>query len=82
MSYTYDADNELTSDGVASYSYDANGNRTMTGYTIGTGNQLLNDGTFTYTYDADGNMTEKSKGTRPADLVLHLRQRRSLAHGQ
>ncbi len=63
VSYTYDADNELTNDGVASYSYDANGNRTMTGYSIGTGNQLLNDGTFTYTYDADGNMTEKSKGT-------------------
>ena len=62
-SYTYDADNELTNDGVATYTYDANGNRTMTGYSTGTGNQLLNDGTYTYTYDADGNMIEKSKGT-------------------
>jgi RHS repeat-associated protein len=63
VSYSYDAANELTNDGVATYTYDSNGNRTMTGYTTGTGNQLTNDGTFTYTYDNDGNMTEKSKGT-------------------
>jgi RHS repeat-associated protein len=62
-SYSYDNANELTNDGVATYSYDNNGNRNMTGYTTGTGNQLTNDGVYTYTYDADGNMIEKSKGT-------------------
>jgi RHS repeat-associated protein len=62
-SYLYDAVNELTSDGVHSYSYDANGNRNSTGYSTGTGNELLNDGTYTYTYDNAGNMIEKSKGT-------------------
>src|SRR5271167_2012045 len=42
-SYTYDNINELTNDGVATYSYDANGNRNMTVYTTGTGNQMSND---------------------------------------
>jgi RHS repeat-associated protein len=59
--YTYDDNNQLTNDGSA-YTYDANGNRTMTGYTTGTGNQTTNDGTYTYTYDAEGNLTKKSKG--------------------
>ncbi len=63
VNYSYDAANELTNDGVATYTYDSNGNRTMTGYSTGTGNQLLNDGTYTYTYDNDGNMIEKSEGT-------------------
>ena len=61
-SYQYDATNQLTSDGLHSYGYDANGNRTMTGYTTGTGNQLTNDGTYTYTYDAAGNLIKKSEG--------------------
>jgi RHS repeat-associated protein len=60
--YTYDAANELTNDGTNTYSYDLNGNRTMTGYTTGPGNQLTNDGVWTYTYDAEGNLTKKSKG--------------------
>ena len=62
-SYQYDVTNQLTSDGVASYSYDLNGNRTMTGYSTGTGNQLTNDGTYTYSYDAAGNLIKKSEGT-------------------
>ena len=41
-------------------SYDANGNRTMTGYSTGTNNRLLNDGTHTYTYDFEGNRTKKT----------------------
>jgi len=61
--YTYDAANELTNDGTNAYSFDLNGNRTMTGYTTGTGNQLTNDGVWTYTYDAEGNLTKKSKGS-------------------
>jgi RHS repeat-associated protein len=60
--YGYDATSQLTSAGASAYSYDANGNRTMVGYSTGTNNQLLNDGTWTYTYDAEGNMTKKSKG--------------------
>src|SRR5438046_6563849 len=41
------------------YSYDANGNRTNTGYTTGTNNEVTSDGTYNYTYDAEGNMTGK-----------------------
>ena len=61
-SYIYDATNQLLSDGTATYSYDANGNRTMAGYATGTNNELTNDGTYTYTYDAAGNLIEKSEG--------------------
>ncbi len=43
-----------------SYSYDANGNRTMTGYSTDTGNELAADGTYNYTYDAAGNMTSRT----------------------
>ncbi len=40
VSYSYDNTNQLTADGSASYSFDANGNRTMAGY-------ATNDGTWT-----------------------------------
>jgi YD repeat-containing protein len=63
VTYTYDDTNQLTGDGSNSYSYDLNGNRTMTGYQTGTGNRLTNDGTWTYTYDDEGNTTKKSKST-------------------
>jgi RHS repeat-associated protein len=62
LNYSYDKDGELTGvSGVAqaSYSYDANGNRTMSGYQTGPGNELLNDGQFTYTYDRNGNLLSK-----------------------
>jgi RHS repeat-associated protein len=61
-SYGYDAGNEVTQAGTATYGYDADGNRTNTGYQTGTGNELTNDGTWTYTYDQEGNLTQKSKG--------------------
>ena len=38
-----------------SYAYDANGNRTNTGYSTGANNELLCDGTYHYQYDAEGN---------------------------
>jgi RHS repeat-associated protein len=62
-SYSYDKLGELT--GVtgaqaASYNYDANGNRTMSGYQTGTGNELLNDGQYSYTYDHAGNVLTKT----------------------
>jgi RHS repeat-associated protein len=63
VTYTYDATDQLLGDGTHTYSYDSNGNRTMTGYQTGTGNELTNDGTWTYTYDNAGNLTQKSKGS-------------------
>ena len=60
--YTYDATNQLTNDTTTSYSYDANGNRTMAGYSTGANNQITSDGTWTYTYDNEGNIVKKSKG--------------------
>jgi RHS repeat-associated protein len=61
--YTYDSINQLLSDGSTNYSYDANGNRTMAGYTTGTDNEMTSDGTFTYRYDAAGNLTKKTTGS-------------------
>jgi RHS repeat-associated protein len=61
--YSYDADNQVLSDGNTTYSYDSNGNRTMAGYTLGTDNQVTNDGTWAYTYDATGNLTQKSNSS-------------------
>src|SRR5262245_31690109 len=52
VTYSYDNSNQLTNDSRTTYSYDANGNRTMTGYQTGTGNQMTSDGTWTYSYDA------------------------------
>ena len=44
-----------------SYSYDENGNRTMTGYVTGENNRTTNDGTYTYEYDDEGNRTKRTK---------------------
>jgi RHS repeat-associated protein len=60
--YTYDRSGQLLGDGTQAYSYDANGNRTMSGYALGADNQLTTDGVWTYTYDAEGNQVKKSKG--------------------
>ena len=57
--YAYDAAGELTQAGSTSYTYDANGNPTGTGYAIGPNNQLLSDGTWNYNYDAAGNLIQK-----------------------
>jgi RHS repeat-associated protein len=64
LNYSYDATGELT--GVTgahseSYSYDLNGNRTMSGYVTTTGNRLQTDGTYNYAYDNDGNMLTKTR---------------------
>jgi RHS repeat-associated protein len=64
--YTYDADGQLLNDGHTSTTYDANGNRSATGTTLGAANELTYDGTYNYTYDAEGNLTTKvavSNGT-------------------
>jgi RHS repeat-associated protein len=43
-----------------SYSWDANGNPTGSGYVIGPDNELLSDGAYNYSYDADGNCTSRT----------------------
>ena len=59
----YDTTHQLLSDGTTTYSYDANGNPTMSGYATGSDNQITTDGTCTYTYDNVGDIVEKSKGS-------------------
>ena len=58
--YAYDVTGQLVGAGGSGYSYDPNGNRTMTGYVIGPDNQVLSDGTYNYTYDAEGNTLTKT----------------------
>ncbi len=67
LAFTYTDNNQVT--GVThtdtslpneSFSYDSNGNRTMSGYSTGTGNELSSDGTYNYTYDANGNLITKT----------------------
>ena len=72
LDYTYTNNDQLTGvthtdDAFAneSFSYDANGNETGTGFTTSTGNEQTASPGFTYTYDADGNMitsTDTSTG--------------------
>jgi RHS repeat-associated protein len=62
-SYSYDALNQMTSDGTNGFSYDPTGNRTGGSFQTGTANQLTNDGTWSYTYDAEGNLLKKTKGS-------------------
>src|ERR1019366_607371 len=62
-SYTYDADNQLTTAGAASYGYDANGNRNTGSDTVTTGNQMSADANWTYQYDANNNLKEKDTTT-------------------
>jgi YD repeat-containing protein len=66
--FTYDNTNELTADSTNTYTYDVNGNRNSTGYTVGAANQITNDGTWTYTFDAAGRGKSRRrivKDTRP-----------------
>jgi YD repeat-containing protein len=62
--YTYNSTSQLTAATgwrSESYSYDALGNRTMSGYSTGTGNRLASDGTFNYVYDNEGNLLTKTE---------------------
>jgi RHS repeat-associated protein len=64
ITLVYDQRGELTGVSGAwseSYSYDLNGNRTMTGYTTSTGNRLTSDGTYNYTFDNEGNLLTKTR---------------------
>ncbi len=72
LTYGYTNNNQLTnvshtdtSFSNESFSYDANGNQTGTGYMTSTGNEQTASPGYTYTYDADGNMitmTQTSTG--------------------
>jgi RHS repeat-associated protein len=64
--FTYDVTNQLTAADHTgqtdeSYSFDLNGNRDMSGYTVGDNNQITTDGTYNYTYDDEGNRLTKTK---------------------
>lgn len=66
--YTYDKNGQILSATLAgspaastSYSYDAQGNRTSAGSTVGANNQLTSNKTFRYTYDAAGNLTLRTR---------------------
>ncbi len=67
--YGYDSTNQLLSaihDPLSSlpnesYSYDLNGNRTISGYVTGAGNRLQTDGTFNYEYDNEGNTIRRTE---------------------
>jgi RHS repeat-associated protein len=61
--YSYDATNQLLGDGTSNYSFDKNGNRTMSGYQTAGNNLMTSDGTYSYVYDNSGNTIEKTKGT-------------------
>jgi RHS repeat-associated protein len=64
--FGYDQTNQLTNADNPSpssdeaYSFDENGNRTMSGYTIGTNNRISTDGTYSFTYDDEGNLLTKT----------------------
>jgi RHS repeat-associated protein len=66
--YTYDDTGQLTDvdhdyQTDESYSYDENGNRTMSGYTTDDNNLTTSDGTYDYEYDDEGNRVLKTNSS-------------------
>ena len=87
LDYTYTNNDQLTgvthtNDAFAneSFSYDANGNETGTGYTTSTGNEQTASPGFTYTYDADGNMITSTQ-TSTGDVWTYSYNFRGLMTG-
>ncbi len=76
--YSYDNTNQLTSDAGTAYSYDANGNRNMSGYSTGVGNRISTDGVRTYTHDANGNVTQTTVGANGETWVYGYDHRNQL----
>ena len=78
-SFTYDNANELT--GVTgsrteSYAYDANGNRTGTGYSTTVMNETLTSpGVITYSYDSAGNTISANSGGTYTTYTYDFRNR-------
>jgi RHS repeat-associated protein len=66
VDYAYDDRDQLiaanhASQADESYTYDANGNRTLAGYQTGSDNRVVSDGTYDYQYDAEGNRTLRTE---------------------
>ena len=64
--YGYDHTNQVTTadhdyQSDEAFSFDENGNRTMTGYVTGDNNQLFSDGIWDYTYDDEGNRLTQTR---------------------
>src|SRR5262249_23515034 len=57
--YSYDNTNQLITEGLQGYGYDATGNRNAGGNVAGPGNRLVTDGVWVYGYDDEGNLTAK-----------------------
>ena len=74
--YTYDATNQLISDSTTTYSYDANGNRTMPGYVTGPDNGDIKRWHLDLHVRRGRNIVEKSMGECD-NVDLHLRQPQS-----
>jgi hypothetical protein len=67
------------------YSFDANGNRNMTGHTVGSNNRLTTDGTYNYSYDNEGNRILRGdlrgQGKRRDKTGWELRMKESYREG-
>jgi YD repeat-containing protein len=61
--------------GGISYSWDGNGDSTLSGYVTGKGNRLLNDGTYKYVYDKAGHVTQRYTSTAETDYTWDNRGR-------
>jgi RHS repeat-associated protein len=85
LTYLYNHDSELTSAaapyggyggyGGGSYSWDANGDSTLSGRIRGKGNRLLSDGTYKYVYDESGNVIQRYTSTAETDYFWDNRGR-------
>ena len=81
--FTYDYASQLLTDHLngsltTTYSYDDNGNRTMSGYSTGTDNETTNDGTYTYTYDNVGNTIEQAAATGSTVMYYTYNQKNQI----
>lgn len=73
--YTYNALNQLTSDGTHTLTYDANGNLTSDGvnsYTWDRANRLLSMGGSNYGYDGVGNCISQTVGIDVTQYLLDV----------
>ena len=76
QNFAYDTRDQLTSASLTTetFAYDANGNRSTTGYVTGANNRVTSDGVFNYTYDGEGNMIVRQRiaSANVADYRMEL----------
>jgi hypothetical protein len=74
--YSHDTTNQLTgadrSGTDESYSYDLNGNRSISGYATATDNRVSSGAGYTFTYYNEGNMTARTKVVNGEKTHLRL----------